>query len=117
MKLSLIYDGCCGETQLNVCMNQGESVSINIKFPFDITGYSFISTINFPDPLVLTNDDGIEIIDAALGTVLLNLTSAQTQDITPGQYQFDFWAESPGNFNTDPITGIFNINPSITQIS
>ncbi len=49
--------------------------------------------------------------------IALQLTSADTQNVPEGQYPFDLWSTDSGGVNTDPITGFFIINPSITVIS
>lgn len=120
MNLESVSNDCCSDNdQLYVYIAQGETVLIEIQFPFPIMGYSFISTINFPTPIVLTNSSGIEIIDAELGDITMNLTSEQSQNIPAGQYPFDLWSSisNDPSFNTDPITGFFIINESITKIT
>jgi hypothetical protein len=120
MNVTLNCNSCCEQQQLvNVALFQGETLSLVVKFPFDVTDYVFTSTISFPTPLELTNGDGIEIIDSENGEITLNLTSEQTQDTAPGQYPFDFWSSAPGSptFNTEEFSGFINIFPSITQIT
>jgi len=55
----------------------------------------------------------------AASTIYLQLTSAQTQNVAPGQYPFDLWTTTPGGspINTNPVNGYYFINPAITQIS
>lgn len=119
MGLEIIDSGCEGQ-KLYVNKAQGESVSLIIDIPFDITGYDFKSTIAFPIPLTLTVGSGIEIMEVTpTGKVRMYLSTTQTEDIVEGQYPFDFWssAQNATPFNVEMISGFFNINTSITKIS
>jgi hypothetical protein len=118
MGLELIDSGCQGQ-QLYINKAQGESVSLIIIIPFDITGYDFKSTIDFPIPLTLTVGNGIEITQVSpTGKVRMFLTTNQTDDIVEGQYPFDFWSTTLDvqPFNVELIKGFFNINTAVTKI-
>ncbi len=63
MQLQVINDECSNINQLIVIQDQGDNTPINIQFPYDVTGYTFTGTINFPVPILLSLGSGIEVSD------------------------------------------------------
>lgn len=172
----------CGPDQLIIIQEQGENVPTIMYLPYDITGFDFNGTVNFPTPLLLSIGSGLTINDSvsftgsisnntltvtallagalyvgmpilsegtipgttivefgtgsggvgtytisapqvvpsqifSTGIFQMQLTSAQTQDIPEGQYEFDLWSTDTGNVNTAILRGFFEINTALTVIS
>ena len=55
----------CGKTELLIKQEQGDSSPFVITFPFDITGYTFSGTINFPTPLLISLGSGLTALSTA----------------------------------------------------
>lgn len=66
---------------------------------------------------IVSQNQNVTSTNIVTSQVSMQLTSEQTQDVPEGQYPFDLWTTSPGNVNTDPITGYFVINPALTRIT
>jgi hypothetical protein len=59
MSIQIINDACGCANQLLVKQAQGENTPIAITLPYDITGFTFKGTINFPVQIALSLGSGI----------------------------------------------------------
>ena len=59
----------CGDPQLLIKQEQGDSSPIVIVFPYDITGFTFSGTISFPTPILLSLGSGLTALDSTYSAV------------------------------------------------
>lgn len=111
-----LQNDCCGEAELLILQEQGESSPVIIILGYDITDVDFECVINFPAPLTLGVGTGITVLDVPTGKIQMQLTSAQTENIPVGQYKFDFWSFGQSNVNINFLSGFFVINTSLVRI-
>jgi hypothetical protein len=115
------FNSQTGYTTL-IRLTAGDTVAQAITFssagnPINLAGYSLKCRVNLATPLELnTANGGIVIINAALGTVQLNISSAITAAITPGSYAYDLWMASPSGVETAMLSGQFIVTQNITVV-
>jgi hypothetical protein len=122
------FIGECGEDAIDICLAQGETLLFEYNFTldgvaYDITGYTFKMTFNFPTPVLLTNGSGITITDAVNGKISIELPSTATLDtihnfkVDAGQYAVDFWIIASDGSTIRAFEGYINIDDALTRVS
>lgn len=77
-----IQESDCGATQVIISQEQGDNTPTLINFPYDITGWDFVGTINFPTPIDLSIGSGLEVTNilSATGSIALNVLTISAID-------------------------------------
>lgn len=100
--------GTTFRTTLDLTNDDGSTINV--------AGYTFASQIrksyfssNATANLTITT------IDAANGKVALSMTAAETANVKPGRYLYDFKMTSNTNVTTRVIEGIITVSPQVTR--
>ncbi len=101
-----------GETiAMSVTLTTASDVAINL------TGYTAKCEIGLPTPILLTTENGgITLVNATLGQIQLNITSAVSAAFAPGAYPFDAWIVSVSGTETAILKGLVTIESNITPV-
>lgn len=111
---------------LNITAYRGDTFSLGLlikekltNVPIDITGFLFKMLVRTKiantgtSILSFDNDEGIDIVDAAAGSILLHKTAAQ-MSISPGTYYYDLQYTKPSGEVVTFLAGTFTIQQEIT---
>lgn len=84
--------------------------------PLNLTGYTVKSQMRKSYSSSQAYTFTCSVQDALNGKIRLQLSSAESQAITPGRYLYDVEIISPSGNKTRVVEGIVTVIPEITQI-
>lgn len=84
--------------------------------PLDLTNYTAKSQLRKSYQSSTAHNFNASILSAANGTVILQLTAAQSEAIPAGRWLYDVEITSPSGVKTRVVEGVVTVTPQITQI-
>ena len=104
-----------------ITVDQGANFSTKINVNDDagagqnLTSYSVAAQMRKSYYSSTANNFTVTISDAANGEITMELSSANTSNLTPGRYVYDLVMTSPTNIKTRVVEGIATVLPSVTR--
>lgn len=107
-------------TKANITVDQGTTFSTTVNLtddngdPIDLSGYTGRSQMR--KHYTSSNSVSFSVsLGSSNGTVILNLTSDQTANLTPGRYVYDVEITSSSNVISRIVEGIVTVTPEVTR--
>lgn len=108
----------------NISADQGADFQTSLELEdsngdrVDLSDYVVYGQIRRTYKSATAEDFQVTIVDAANGAILIELSSTQTAGMKSGRYVYDVYATDESiNKTLKLLEGIFELVPSVTQIS